>query len=384
MSRFFIIIGILLLTGCSSVNDFFRRSAPEIPPTPLSEFKPSIELEQVWQRNIGAGSGKSRIILHPAFDGALVFAADPEGRISAYNAATGEQAWQVDTDLPISGGPGAGEGLVLVGTENGVVLALHAKDGQEAWRKRVSSEILAVPVAARGVVVVRTGDGKLYGLSVKDGSRIWVYDRTVPALSLRGTSTPVISAETVIAGFDSGRLVTIELKDGQLIWESRIALPRGRSELERLVDIDSDPVVRDAMIYVVTYQGRVAAVDQRSGELTWRRDMSSHVGLAVSTHNVYVTDDSSRVWALDRENSASVWRQSKLERRRVTAPTVYQGFVVVGDYQGYVHFMDNDDGHFVARIQVDNDGIDARPVVHAGLLFVYGKGGSLTAIRIKS
>ena len=178
-------------------------------------------------------------------------------------------------------------------------------------------------------------------------------------------------------------IVTIELKDGQLVWESKIALPSGRSELERLVDIDADPIVRNGIIYVVTYQGRVAAVDTRNGEIIWRRDMSSHTGLGVTEANVYVTDDDGRIWALDRENSASVWRQNKLERRKATPPADYNGYVVVGDLQGYVHFMDRDDGHFVARMQVDNDGIDAAPVVHAGLLFVYGKGGSLTAIKLK-
>lgn len=383
MPRLIILILCSLLAGCSTVNDFFRKSAPEIPPAPLTEFKPAIEVELLWQRNVGAGAGKGRVTLHPAFAGPLVFAADPEGRIGAYDAASGDEAWQVDSDLAISGGPGAAEGLVIVGSENGEVLALNSVDGKEAWRRQVSSEVLAVPVAALGVVVIRTGDGKLYGLSVKDGSRLWVYDRTVPALSLRGTSTPAITGDTVIAGFDSGRLVSVELKHGQLIWESRIALPRGRSELERLVDIDADPVVRDGVIYVVTYQGRVAAVDLRNGELIWRRDMSSHVGLGVSRRNVYVTDDDSRVWALDRENSASVWRQSKLERRRVSPPVEFQGFVVVADYQGYVHFMDRDDGRFVARLQVDGDGVDAAPVAHAGLLFVYGKGGSLSAIRLK-
>ncbi len=383
MLRILIATLCLLLGACSSVNNMFRNSAPEIPPTPLSKFKPTLELEQVWQRTVSAGSNNGRIRLHPAFAGTLVFAASPDGRISAYNAADGNQAWQVDSDLEISGGPGAGEGLVVVGTENGEVLALNTRDGSEVWRKQVSSEILSVPVADQNIVVVRTGDGKLYGLSVQDGSRLWVYDRAVPALSLRGNSTPVISGDWVIAGFDSGRLVSVELKDGQLVWESRIAIPSGRSELERLVDIDADPVVHNGMIYVVTYQGRIAAVDMHSGELVWRRDMSSHTGLGVTDSNVFVTDDDGRIWALDRDNSASVWRQDKLERRKATPPVNYIGYVVVGDFQGYVHFMGSDDGRFIARMQVDESGIEVAPVVHDGLLFVYAKGGSLTAIKLK-
>ncbi len=384
MLRLPLIFVFLMLSGCTSaINDFLRNSAPAIPPTPLSDFTPGIEVEQAWQRNIGAGSAKDRVNLRPAFSDALVFAADPEGQVSAYDASTGEPVWQVDTDLAISGGPGAGQSLVFVASEDGMVVALKTKDGSEAWRHQVSSEVLAVPVSAQGIVVVRTGDGKLFGLSDQDGSRLWVYDRSVPALSLRGTSTPVISENLVIAGFDSGRLVAIELKDGQLVWESRISLPSGRSELERLVDIDADPVVRDNMIYVVTYQGRVAAVDISTGELLWRRDMSSYTGLGVAENNLYVTDDEGRIWALDRDNSASVWRQDKLERRKATSPVDYSGYVVVGDLEGYLHFMDRDDGRFVARLQVDSSGIYSAPVVHAGLLFVYGKSGSLTAVRIK-
>ena len=383
MLRILFISLCLLISGCTGINEYFRTSVPEIPPTPLTEIKASIEVEQVWQRNIGSGSPKSRIKLHPAFAGDLVFAADPEGRISAYKAANGEQIWQMDSNLAITGGPGAGEGLVIVGTENGMVLALATLDGKEVWRKQVSSEILSVPVAAQGIALIRTGDGKLYGLSIKDGSRLWVYDRTVPALSLRGNSTPVIYQDIVVAGFDSGRLVAVELRNGQLIWESRVAVPSGRSELERLVDIDADPIVRDSIIYVVTYQGRVAAVDIRNGELIWRRDMSSHTGLGASAENIYVTDDDGRIWALNRDNSASVWRQDKLERRRATPPIDYQGYVVVGDLEGFVHFMDRNDGHFVARLQVDNDGIDSVPVLHNEMMFVYGKGGTLSAIKLK-
>ncbi len=383
LARSFIIVLILVLAGCSSINDMFRKSEPAQPPEPLSELKPSLSVTQLWQQNIGASSAKSSLSLRPAFSGPLVFAADPLGSVSAYQAASGDQAWQTNNDLQITGGPGAGEGLVILGTENGEVLALHAEDGREAWRGRVSSEVLSVPLAANGIVVVRTGDGKLYGLNSKDGSHLWVYDRTVPALSLRGTSNPVIYEDTVIAGFDSGRLVNLELKNGQLLWETRVAIPSGRSELERLVDIDADPIASNGVIYVVTYQGRIAAVDTRDGKLTWRRDMSSHTGLGISKRNIYVTDDNGRIWALDRGNSASVWRQDKLERRRTTAPVDFKGYVVAGDYQGYLHFMDSDDGHLVARVQVDSEGIEVSPVVHGERLFVYGKSGSLTAIDIK-
>ena len=269
----------------------------------------------------------------------------------------------------------------MVGTLDGEVLAIDADSGELAWRQRVSSEVLAAPAVASGVVVVRTQDGKLVGLAATDGTRLWVYDRAVPALSLRGTSSPVTSAGAVIAGLDNGLLVALALKDGALLWESRIATPRGRSELERLVDIDGDPVVADGVIYVVTYQGRVAAVERAGGRVQWRRDMSSYVGLDVATRSLFITDDESLVWSIDRDNSASVWRQDKLARRALTPPTEFGPHVAVGDFEGYVHLLDRDDGRLAGRVRVDGDGLASAPVVAGDLLLVYGRGGTLTALR---
>ena len=369
---------VLVAGGCSNP---FEKSSNLEPPAPLTEYTPSAKLTTVWSRNVGSGAGKRYLRLRPAVLENRVFAAESSGDVSAYDVATGEEIWRTATDTPVSGGPGVGDDLVVVGTSDGEVLALKADNGEVAWRRRVTSEVLAAPAVGQGVVVVRTQDGKLAGLATSDGTQLWVYDRAVPALSLRGTSAPVVDGDMVVAGLDSGLLVALAVKDGSLIWESRIAIPSGRSELERLVDIDADPVVQSAVIYVVTYQGRVGAVERITGRLQWRRDMSSHAGLGLSRDQIFISDSDSFVWAIDRDNSASVWRQDKLARRALTPPTVFGEHVAVGDFEGYIHLLDRDDGRLAARERVDGDGIAAAPVAVGDLLLVYGRGGTLTALR---
>ena len=373
----------LLLAGCGTVTEYLGGTDNAEPPAELVDFNAELKIEDVWSRSIGAGMSKQYLKLRPIIAYGRVYAADRKGRVSAYDAGSGDEAWETDTDVPVSGGPGGGEGLILVGSSDGDVVALDAVDGGEKWRTKVSSEVLAAPSAADGIAVVRTIDGKLFGLDAANGNRVWVYDRTVPVLTLRGTSTPVLSDGAAIAGFDSGRMVAVSLKNGQTLWETVIAVPRGRSELERLVDIDADPVVEDRTVYVVTFQGRVAALELYSGNVIWRRDMSSYAGLGVNGDHVYVTDSDSFVWALDRKNSASIWRQDQLKLRGVTSPLGVDRFVVVGDFEGYVHVLSNDDGRMLARTRIDSDGIIATPIAHDGMVYVYGKGGTLTALRFQ-
>lgn len=371
------------VAGCGYLPSLFDSSDNSEPPAELVEFEATRTLSQVWRANVGGGAGRRYLKLRPAVFGARVFAAEVDGEVSAYELETGQQLWEQDTDREISGGPGTGEGLVLVGTSDGEVVALEEETGEQRWIARVSSEVLSPPVANRGVVVVRTQDGKLVGLATEDGSRLWVYDRTVPALSLRGTSTPALSSDTVVAGFDSGRLVALSLRTGQLLWESRVAVASGRSELERLVDIDSDPVIRDSEVFVVTYQGQVASVDLTSGDVLWRREMSSYAGLDARGGALYLSDDESRVWALDSNTSASIWRQDKLVRRALTQPAAVDDAVLVGDFEGYLHALHSDDGRMLARIRVDGDGIAAAPQVVDDLIVVYGRGGTLSVLRLE-
>jgi outer membrane protein assembly factor BamB len=378
-----LVMAAALISGCGSMGNMFGDSDNRDPPMPLPEISPSRTLTEVWSTDVGAGAGKKYLKLTPAVAEGRVFAAEVDGDVAAFDLRSGERLWQQDTDRSISGGPGTGEGLVLVGTIDGEVVALEADSGEQRWVSRVSSEVLSPPLARDGVVVVRTHDGKLEGLDTNTGKRLWVYDRTVPALSLRGTSTPAFSGDAVVAGFDSGRMVSLALSTGQLLWESRVAVARGRSELERLVDIDSDPVVSGGEIYVVSFQGQVASLDVLGGELLWQRDMSSHAGLAVQGQSVYLTDEQSQVWALDRDSGASLWRHDELQRRALTQPAAVADAVLVGDFEGYLHVLDASDGRLLARTRVDGDGIATAPLVVDDLIVVYGRGGSLSVLRLE-
>jgi outer membrane protein assembly factor BamB len=377
---------VALASGCGSMGLMFDRLLGDKdntePPAELVEFEPVIEVKTIWSKGVGAAVGNRYLKLVPTVYEGRVFAGDRKGEVRAYDAESGSQLWDVDTELPISGGAGSGDGLVLFGSQEGDVIALSPDTGDTLWQVRLSSEILAPPRAAEGVVVVRTIDGRLYGLSVDDGSQLWVYDRSIPTLTLRGTSAPALSRGMAIAGFDSGSIVAVSLRDGRLLWESSVAVPSGRTELERLVDIDAEPRILGEAVYVVAFQGRTAALDITSGEVLWQRDMSSYAGISVDRELLFVTDDQSHIWALDRYSSQSMWRQDQLQYRQATAPVGYREYVVVGDFEGYLHWMRREDGQFVGRVRVDSDGIMSTPVVVRDTLFVYGKGGELTALKV--
>ncbi len=350
-----------------------------VPPTELVDFAETTRLNKVWSQNIGKGTDELFIKLVPAVLDDKIFTADTRGNIAALYVDTGKNIWRHDSELSITGGPGADENLVIVGTSEGEVLSLTAETGEELWRSRVSSEILSSPKESDGVVVVRTIDGKVFALDATTGERLWVYDRTVPALTLRGTSTPVIANGLIIAGFDGGRLTALELKTGKLIWETKVAVSSGRSELERMVDIDAQPLIIGDAIYVTTFQANVSAISLEGGQILWQRDISSHSELAADAGNLYVTDEIGNVWALDRFSGASIWKQEKLTHRQVTGPAVFGDRVIIGDFEGYLHWLDKTTGDLSARIQIASDPILTQPIVANDTLFAYSSGGTLAA-----
>lgn len=375
IARLAALFAVLALAGCGG----FSRDDDNAPvPAELEDFEPSVEIDRLWSRRAASGAGPA-LALHPAVAGGRVFTAGGDGDVAAYDAGTGERLWETDTGVPVSAGPGAGPGVVVVGSSDGDVVALDGAGGEVAWRARVSSEVLSPPAASERVVVVRTIDGKLFGLDAVNGERLWVYDRAVPALTLRGTSSPVIAQDAVVAGFDNGRLVAVSLDHGQLLWESHVATPSGRTELERLVDIDADPVVVDGVAYATAFQGQIAAFDLRTGRLLWQRDMSSHAGVGAGRRLLYVTDDQGHVWALDRDTGASLWRQGKLERRGVTRPVEFGEYAVVADFEGYVHWLNIEDGSFAARVRAGG-GVAASPVATGAAVYVFDTGGTLTSL----
>jgi outer membrane protein assembly factor BamB len=382
MRRVAVVLLTVLLGGCSTISGWFGGDDNATPPAKLEEIKDPVQLKELWSRDIGVGYDKQSVNLVPAVLGPYVLAADRDGRVVELSAETGKKLWETKTDEPISAGPGAGEGLVLVGTSNAEVLALSIDDGSIVWRAPVSSVVLAVPRIDAGVVVIQTADGAIAGLSGKDGHQLWISDHSVPVLTLRGTSSPAVERGAVIAGFASGKVAALTLANGFQVWETSIAIPQGRSELDRLVDVDANPVIVGDTVYVVSFQGKIAIIDLRNGNLGWTRDMSSYTGLGVDFSQVYVTDVDSKVWALSRDNGASVWKQEKLHNRYLTAPEPFGSYVAVGDFEGYLHLLSTYDGHIAGRVRVDRKGIAARPLAVGDVLYVYGKGGTLAAYSL--
>ena len=376
------LFAVLALSGCSALTGFLGDDEDEPAPAKLEAFEPMTQIKKLWSRRAASGEGGQRLKLRPVLAGGQVFAAGHDGDVAAYDPFTGEQLWEVETDIPITGGPGAGFGLVVVASSGGDVVALTSEQGTVAWRAQVTSEVLSAPAVSERIVAVRTVDGKLFGLDAANGERSWVYDRTVPVLTLRGTSAPVIVGDVVLAGFDSGHLAALSLADGRLLWESRVAAPTGRTELERLTDMDADPVVSDGVVYAVTFQGRVAALDLRTGQPLWERDLSSHAGIGIGQRLIYVTDEQSHVWAFDRNTGSSLWRQDGLERRQVTRPVAFGDHVVVADFEGHVHWLRIDDGRFAARTRVGGGSVLAPPVTNQTALYVLGETGTLTALTV--
>lgn len=377
---------IFQLAGCSGMGEkvstgFGLWGGKDVgeKPAALVEFKPSVELKASWQERIGGAGGT---VLFPAVAGDSVYAAGMDGKIARFGAETGRQQWNADSGRKISGGVGADGSLVAVGTAKGEVLAFDAK-GQPVWQVRLSSEILSAPQVANNIVVVRTGDGRIFGLDARDGKRKWIYQRALPALALRSNAGVVVAHGAVFAGFAGGKLVALNLATGNLGWEATVALPRGATELERVTDVSSLPVVDDRMICATAYQGRTACFDIASGNLLWARDVSSSAGLAMDDRTIYVSDTRGAIHALDKNSGASLWKQDKLFARQATAPLALGRYIAVADVQGYVHLLAREDGSFAARIATDGSQIGAPPVALNKGFLVQTRNGGLYALTVQ-
>ncbi|MCP5424505.1 MAG: outer membrane protein assembly factor BamB [Gammaproteobacteria bacterium] len=378
----FVCVALLLISGCGAINRYLAGSDNSLPPADLVPIDDPIAIQELWNKRVGSGTEGNFISLKPVVAEGAVFAASYDGIVSALDADSGAELWEKDTDLDITAGVGVGDGLVLVGTGDGVVLALAQSNGEERWRAQVSSEILATPRSASGVVVVRTGDGKFTGLDARSGERLWVYSHTVPALTLRGAAAPLLDQNVAVAGLDTGKLLVLSLRDGKLVWEKTIAPPQGRTELDRLVDIDTEPRVVNGVLFVAAYQGNITAIDIRSGNTLWTRDFSSHAGLDADTSGIYIVDENDSVWAIDLHNGNALWQQPELKGRRLSAPVISDDYVVVGDFEGYLHWLRKDNGRIVGRVRADSDGLKEAPISRNGRLYVLGEGGRLSVFQL--
>ncbi|MFT6095049.1 MAG: outer membrane protein assembly factor BamB [Pseudohongiellaceae bacterium] len=385
--RFLKILPLVLLTGCStfSWNPLTWFSDDEVnPPRELVAIEREVNLQRQWSVSVGNGQGKNYTELTPAIDGATIFVASEDGDVVAVDRQSGDVIWRTRLRTAVTGGVGAGEGLVMLGTRNANVIVLDQSNGEELWRTPVSSEVLSAPQSNGDVVVAQTVDDKLVALDQKSGEQRWIYESTLPPLTLRGTSRPVFTGSgTVVAGFSNGTLVSVSAENGVFRWEERVAIPEGRYDIDRVIDVDGDLVLDGNRILAASYQGNLMAFDVPTGRIVWGREASSYHGLTKGFGNIYYSDDESHLIAIRDNSEDIVWENEDLEFREVTAPTAIGNFVALADLEGYVHLVSQIDGRIVGRTQIDNDGIRANMLAQDGKLYVYGNSGRLVALNIQ-
>jgi outer membrane protein assembly factor BamB len=367
---------VLLVSACDKDKDV-------APPAELVDFHPVVRIDKVWSVGTKGGDDVLRLGLRPAVDGDNVYAAGHGGDVRALELATGRERWRADTGLELAGGPAVGEGLVVVGGSGGELVALDEATGAKRWQVATGGEVLTAPTVSHGIVIARTVDGRLRGLRVSDGGTAWSYEQPVPRLTLRGNGPPVVDGDMVFAGLDNGKVVALSLATGDLLWSTTVAPSHGRTEIERLVDIDSPVRIIGDDVFVVGYQGRVAMLARETGQLWWGRDMSSNRGLVADGDTLYVTTADSTVVALRRRDGTPVWSQDAMLRRGLTAPALSGDTLVVGDFEGYLHWLDAATGQLLARGKTGGGRMTNAPVVAGDLLLLETDSGEVQAWRAK-
>src|ERR1700720_121401 len=368
---------LLLAAGCSKDKDV------EPPATLVKNFKSTLPVKKLWSEGVGGGKKqiKLRLGLGPAIDNGLVFAASDKGEMVAVTLETGHHVWVKKLKMPISAGPAAGFGIVVAGSSKGAVIALDGATGRQLWRSQINSELLSAPAVSEKVVVIRSVDGRLHGLDMHTGKALWSVEQQVPRLSLRGTAIPVVAKEAAISGFDNGKVMAVSLITGDTIWDTALASPHGRTELDRLVDIDSAVRVVGENVFAAGFQGRTAMLALDSGQLWWSHDMSSYRGLAVDADNLYVTESDGTVVAMRQRDGAELWRNDKIKRRGLSAPIVTSTAIAVADFQGYIHWLDKGNGALVAREHISKQRVSNPPAGANDPIVVLTDGGPLAASR---
>ncbi|HUS25429.1 MAG TPA: outer membrane protein assembly factor BamB [Candidatus Binatia bacterium] len=378
MTRRFAIAALAAATllGCSS-------KGPVRDPADLVDIKsPAFKPKVLWDRSPGDGTGDRHMSLRVSVGPDAVFTADHEGEVFALSPKDGHTLWHAQTRTRTVAGPSAAGDLVLIGTADAEVVALKRANGAAAWRASVSSEVLAPPVGSGGIVVVRCGDGKIFGLAADNGARKWSFDRAVPPLTLRGMSTPMINGNTVYAGLDNGHAIALDLATGEPKWEQVVSAPVGRTELERIVDVDAQIAESGDGVYAASFGGELAAIGVDEGRVGWRRPVKSYSGVAVVDGKLIVADEDGLVWAFDLESGAAVWKQEALKYRRVSPPAIQHGSIVVGDLDGWLHWLSPKDGTIVARKHALGDPVVAAPVVQDEVLYAVDTDGEVAAVTI--
>jgi len=375
-----LLVATVLLASCGLFKDDDEKA---LEPMELVSIDNKLKVRKIWSAKLGGDAEFLRIALRPAGDGSRLFAASHNGRVYAFDASSGKQLWRADVETQLSAGPSFGNESVAVVSSDGWLILLDADTGNQKWRTNVSAESLAAPVIKDDIVVVQTIDNRLQGFGLFEGDVRWAVEQTTPALSMRGSSSPVLVGNTVIAGFDNGRMAAVDVETGDVIWESLLSPPSGRSDLDRLADIDGAIAAVGQDVYACGYNGRLASIAAESGQILWAREISSYEGVSVDWNNVYTVRDNGEILSLTRRDGTEEWRDASLLRREPTVPIAFDTTVVVGDLEGYLHFFSNIDGEPVARLKLGGSAITSAPVVMGQRLFVQTDGGVLASFEVQ-
>ncbi len=369
---------LLALGACSSKDDKKKVEKP----AELVDIKaPTVRIQKLWSASVGGGGKKLRLGLGLAAADDRLFAAGRDGDVAAFDLKTGRQVWRTKTDLALAGGTGVGAGLVVTGSADGQVVALAAADGKPRWRVDINGEVLSAPAVAENQVIVRTVDGKLHALAAADGKENWSAEQQIPRLTLRGVAAPVVAHDMALSGFDNGRVLAVNLADGATVWDSPVSPSHGRTELERLNDIDAAVKVMGDDVFVAGFQGRAAMLALDSGQVWWTREVSSYRGVDVDDEQLYVATSGGELVALKRRSGVEVWRNPSLKNRSLSAPAVVGDFVTVADLDGYVHWFDKVTGTAAGRVKTSGDRVTNAPLAVNGILYVISDQGDICALH---
>jgi|KBSMisStaDraftv2_1062788.scaffolds.fasta_scaffold117116_2 outer membrane protein assembly factor BamB len=372
-------LSLTALSACKSKDDK-KKKVDE--PAELVDIKsPTVKIQKVWGASVGGGGKKLRLGLGLAAEGDRLYAAGRDGDVAAFDLKSGKPLWRTKTKLELAGGTGVSAEVVAVGSADGQILALNANSGAELWRSEVKGEVLSAPAVAEKAVIVRTVDGKLRALDIHDGKELWNTEQQIPKLTLRGVAAPVITRDIAISGFDNGRVLAVSLADGGTVWDAPVSPSHGRTELERLNDIDAAVKVSGEEVFVAGFQGRAAMLALDSGQIWWTRELSSYRGVEVDDDQMYVSTSLGELVALKRRTGAEVWRNDSLKHRSLSAPAVVGDYVVVADLEGYVHWFDRATGAISGRSRAGSGRVTNAPLVANGTLYVLNDEGDVTAMR---
>jgi outer membrane protein assembly factor BamB len=382
-----LVAGLLSMTACGTISDLKTDVSEKIfgkepvdAPEPLTDIKETASSKVLWQAKIGDAADFD---FSPVVDAGYAYAASSVGDVVKLDIANGKQEWRVNTGEKLTGGVGVGGSLVMVGTSKGAVYAYDIS-GKLLWKSKLSSEVLSAPRYFDGTVIVRTGDSRIYGINAADGSRKWVYERSNPALTLRSSAGLVVDGGAVYAGFGGGKMVAVRADNGKLLWEASVAQPKGVTEIERIADITSLPVLDGPLVYAVAYQGRIAAIDRISGRVIWNRDISSLTGMSVEDGRIFLSHHVGSVYALDYTTGKTFWRQAGLKNRQLSAPVAMGNFIAIGDVEGYVHFLSRDDGAFSSRVKTGGRAVmPLMALINSNTVLAQTRDGGLYAVQIK-